>query len=40
MKAKVVVETDEIVEIVGDLLVAADDCHSFIRQTFIPHFKS
>ncbi|XP_038884093.1 6-hydroxynicotinate 3-monooxygenase-like [Benincasa hispida] len=38
IKAKVV-ETDEIVEIVGDLLVAADGCLSSIRQTFLPDFK-
>lgn len=34
-----VLQTDEIIEIVGDLLVAADGCLSSIRQTFIPNFK-
>lgn len=38
IKAKIV-ETDEIVEVVGDLLVAADGCLSSIRQTFLPNFK-
>ncbi|XP_022951856.1 uncharacterized protein LOC111454588 isoform X1 [Cucurbita moschata] len=34
-----VLQTDEIVEIVGDLLVAADGCLSSIRQAFLPSFK-
>ncbi|KAJ3674425.1 hypothetical protein LUZ60_005041 [Juncus effusus] len=34
-----VVESDEIVEIEGDLLVAADGCLSLIRQHFLPDFK-
>ncbi|KAF7817223.1 Aurachin C monooxygenase/isomerase [Senna tora] len=37
-KAKVL-KTGEILEIVGDLLVAADGCLSSIRQKFLPHFK-
>lgn len=32
-------ETDEIVEIVGDLLVGADGCLSSVLQTFLPNFK-
>ncbi|XP_054788436.1 uncharacterized protein LOC129294247 [Prosopis cineraria] len=38
VKAKVL-KTGEIIEIVGNLLVAADGCLSSIRQKFIPHFK-
>ncbi|CAK9312856.1 unnamed protein product [Citrullus colocynthis] len=38
IKAKVV-ESGEMVEIVGDLLVAADGCLSSIRQAFLPNFK-
>ena len=38
IKARVV-QTGEIVEIVGDLLVAADGCLSSIRQSFLPDFK-
>ncbi|XP_038886774.1 aurachin C monooxygenase/isomerase-like [Benincasa hispida] len=38
IKARVV-ESGEIVEIIGDLLVAADGCLSSIRQTFLPNFK-
>lgn len=34
-----VLQTDEIVEIVGDLLVAADGCLSSIRQAFLPNLK-
>ncbi|XP_074278870.1 uncharacterized protein LOC141602530 [Silene latifolia] len=36
VKAKVL-ETGEIVEIVGDLLIAADGCLSSIRRTFLPN---
>ncbi|KAK6927477.1 FAD-binding domain [Dillenia turbinata] len=38
VKAKII-QTGEIVEIVGDLLIAADGCLSLIRQTFLPHLK-
>ncbi|KAL4033920.1 hypothetical protein IC575_007038 [Cucumis melo] len=38
VKAKVT-KTDEMVEIVGDLLVAADGCLSSIRETFLPNLK-
>ncbi|CAI8605876.1 unnamed protein product [Vicia faba] len=38
IKAKVL-QTGEIVEIVGDLLVAADGCLSSIRQKYLPDFK-
>lgn len=31
--------TDEVVEIAGDLLVAADGCLSSIRRHFLPNFK-
>lgn len=34
-----VLETGNIVEMVGDLLVAADGCLSSIRQTFLPDLK-
>ncbi|KAL1202249.1 Zeaxanthin epoxidase [Cardamine amara subsp. amara] len=34
-----VMETQETVEIQGDLLVAADGCLSSIRKTFLPDFK-
>ncbi|CAJ2674957.1 unnamed protein product [Trifolium pratense] len=34
-----VLQTGEIIEIVGDLLVAADDCLSSIRQKYLPEFK-
>ncbi|VVB14058.1 unnamed protein product [Arabis nemorensis] len=34
-----VMETQEIVEVEGDLLVAADGCLSMIRKTFLPDFK-
>lgn len=34
-----VVETQETVEIQGDLLVAADGCLSSIRKTFLPNLK-
>ncbi|GJX03470.1 6-hydroxynicotinate 3-monooxygenase-like protein, partial [Tanacetum coccineum] len=34
-----VVQSGNIVEIVGDLLVAADGCLSSIRQTFLPDLK-
>ncbi|RZC64042.1 hypothetical protein C5167_025822 [Papaver somniferum] len=34
-----VLHTDEITEIVGDLLVAADGCLSTIRKYFLPDFK-
>ncbi|XP_010914953.1 uncharacterized protein [Elaeis guineensis] len=34
-----ILQTDEIVEIVGDLLVAADGCLSTIRQHFLPNFN-
>ncbi|KAI3741707.1 hypothetical protein L1987_59381 [Smallanthus sonchifolius] len=34
-----VLETGNIVEFAGDLLVAADGCLSSIRQTFLPHLK-
>lgn len=34
-----VMETQEIVEVEGDLLVAADGCLSLIRKTFLPDFK-
>ncbi|KAA8525362.1 hypothetical protein F0562_007220 [Nyssa sinensis] len=34
-----VLETGKIIEIVGDLLVAADGCLSSIRQNFLPDFK-
>ncbi|XP_010915121.1 uncharacterized protein [Elaeis guineensis] len=34
-----IVQTNEIVEIVGDLLVAADGCLSTIRQHFLPDLK-
>ncbi|XP_022131482.1 uncharacterized protein LOC111004675 isoform X2 [Momordica charantia] len=33
------VQTDEIVEIEGDLVVAADGCLSSIRHTFLPNFE-
>lgn len=38
VKARVV-QTGEVVDIVGDLLVAADGCLSSIRQNFLPDFK-
>ncbi|XP_058724843.1 uncharacterized protein LOC131596255 [Vicia villosa] len=38
IKAKVL-QTGEIVEIIGDLLVAADGCLSSIRQKYLPDFK-
>ncbi|KAK3212555.1 hypothetical protein Dsin_017261 [Dipteronia sinensis] len=38
VKAKVL-QTDQTVEIEGDLLVAADGCLSSIRQSFLPDFK-
>ncbi|KAH6836767.1 oxidoreductase family protein [Perilla frutescens var. hirtella] len=34
-----VIETNQTVEIVGDLLVAADGCLSSIRKTFLPDLK-
>lgn len=34
-----VLQTNEIVEIVGDLLVAADGCLSSIREAFLPDLK-
>lgn len=34
-----VIETQETVEIQGDLLVAADGCLSSIRKSFLPDFK-
>ncbi|XP_008792123.2 aurachin C monooxygenase/isomerase isoform X1 [Phoenix dactylifera] len=40
VKAKArVIQTNDVVEIVGDLLVAADGCLSSIRQHFLPDFK-
>lgn len=33
------VQTDEIVEIEGDLVVAADGCLSSIRHTFLPNLE-
>ncbi|XP_022731066.1 uncharacterized protein LOC111285742 [Durio zibethinus] len=38
VKAKVI-QNDEIIEIDGNLLVAADGCHSLIRQNFLPDLK-
>ena len=38
IKAKVL-KTGKVVEIVGDLLVAADGCLSSIRQKYLPDFK-
>jgi len=38
VKAKVL-QTGEIIEIVGDLLVAADGCCSSIRQKYLPDLK-
>jgi len=38
VKAKVL-QTGEVVEIQGDLLVAADGCLSSIRQKYLPDFK-
>lgn len=38
VKAKVV-QTNEVVEIQGDLLVAADGCLSSVRRSFLPDFK-
>ncbi|XP_026389783.1 uncharacterized protein LOC113358641 [Papaver somniferum] len=38
VKAKVI-QTNEITEVVGDLLVAADGCLSTIRKHFLPDFK-
>ncbi|XP_057426800.1 uncharacterized protein LOC130720197 [Lotus japonicus] len=38
IKAKVL-KTGEVIEIVGDLLVAADGCLSSIRQRYLPDFK-
>ncbi|KAK4388921.1 Aurachin C monooxygenase/isomerase [Sesamum angolense] len=38
VRAKVL-QTDETVELVGDLLVAADGCLSSIRKTFLPNLK-
>ncbi|XP_027332154.1 uncharacterized protein LOC113847330 [Abrus precatorius] len=38
VKAKVL-ETGKVIEIVGDLLVAADGCLSSIRQKYLPDFK-
>lgn len=38
VKAKVI-QTDEIVEVVGDLLIAADGCLSSIRRHFLPDLK-
>ncbi|CAL5321469.1 unnamed protein product [Camellia sinensis] len=34
-----ILQTGEITEIVGDLLIAADGCLSSIRRSFIPEFK-
>lgn len=34
-----VVQTDETIEIVGDLLVAADGCLSSVRKAFLPDLK-
>ncbi|KAJ9559447.1 hypothetical protein OSB04_014061 [Centaurea solstitialis] len=34
-----VLQTGDVVEIIGDLLVAADGCLSSIRQTFLPDLK-
>ncbi|KAJ7958732.1 6-hydroxynicotinate 3-monooxygenase [Quillaja saponaria] len=34
-----VVKTGEIIEVVGDLLIAADGCLSSIRHNFLPDFK-
>ncbi|XP_038885622.1 2,6-dihydroxypyridine 3-monooxygenase-like isoform X2 [Benincasa hispida] len=34
-----VLQTDEIIEIVADLLVGADGCLSSVLQTFLPNFK-
>ncbi|XP_022951855.1 uncharacterized protein LOC111454587 [Cucurbita moschata] len=34
-----VLQTDEIIEIVGDLLVGADGCLSSVLQTFLPNFQ-
>ena len=34
-----VLQTSNVIEIVGDLLVAADGCLSSIRQTFLPDLK-
>ncbi|KAG1335536.1 6-hydroxynicotinate 3-monooxygenase [Cocos nucifera] len=40
VKAKaIVIQTNDVVEIVGDLLIAADGCLSSIRQHFLPDFK-
>lgn len=38
VKAKVL-ETGKVIEVVGDLLVAADGCFSSIRQKYLPHLK-
>lgn len=38
VKAKVL-QTDEVIEIKGNLLVAADGCLSSIRQSFLSDFK-
>ncbi|KAL2318110.1 hypothetical protein Fmac_031986 [Flemingia macrophylla] len=34
-----VLETGEVIELVGNLLVAADGCLSSIRHQYLPHFK-
>ncbi|KAL7166182.1 hypothetical protein ACSBR2_036958 [Camellia fascicularis] len=34
-----ILQTGEIIEIVGDLLIAADGCLSSIRRSFLPEFK-
>ncbi|XP_010670730.2 uncharacterized protein LOC104887713 [Beta vulgaris subsp. vulgaris] len=38
LKAKIL-QTGQVIDIVGDLLVAADGCLSSIRQTFLPNHK-
>lgn len=38
IKAKVL-KTGEVIDIVGNLLVAADGCLSSIRQKYLPDFK-
>ena len=32
-------QTDEIIDIIGDLLVGADGCLSSVLQTFLPNFQ-